>query len=190
MKLSSKLLIAMSFSAIASPAVAHTGAGHADGIVAGFCHPLMGMDHLLAMLSVGVWSAAAIPNRAWAAPAAFISAMLVGAGLAFAGVGLPGVESMVTASVLVLGLMIVVGARMPALVGLGLAGLFAVFHGHAHAGEATGAAVAYVAGFSFSTAAIHMAGVGIGQFVASKPMARYALGLAVAASGLTLSSGL
>ncbi|MGR9159739.1 HupE/UreJ family protein [Rhizobium leguminosarum] len=190
MKLSSRLLIALSFSAIASPALAHTGAGHADGLVAGLCHPLMGVDHLLAMLSVGAWSAAAIPNRAWAAPAAFVSAMLVGAGLGFAGVGLPGVESMVAASVLALGLMIVIGARMPVLAGLGLAGLFAVFHGHAHAGDATGDAIAYVAGFSLSTAAIHMAGFGIGQFIASKPMARYGLGLAVAASGLTIFSGL
>lgn len=190
MKLSSKLLIALSFSAFASPVLAHTGAGHADGILAGLCHPLVGMDHLLAMLSVGVWSAAAIPNRAWAAPAAFVSAMLVGAGLAFAGVGLPAVESMVSVSVLTLGLMIVIGGRMPVLAGLGLAGLFAVFHGHAHAGEATGAAVAYVAGFSLSTAAIHMAGVGIGQLIASKPMVRYTLGLAVAASGLTIFSAL
>ncbi|WP_210251704.1 HupE/UreJ family protein [Neorhizobium galegae] len=189
MKLSSKLLIALSFSAIASPALAHTGAGPADGLVAGLRHPLMGMDHLLAMLSVGVWSAAAVPNKTWAAPAAFASAMLTGAGLAFAGVGLPGVESMVAASVLALGLMIVIGARMPVLAGLGLAGLFAVFHGHAHAGEATGAVIAYAAGVLLSTAAIHMAGVGIGQFIASKPMARYALGLAVAGSGLTIFSG-
>ncbi|WP_208246170.1 HupE/UreJ family protein (plasmid) [Rhizobium sp. T1470] len=189
MKLSSKLWIALSYSAIASPALAHTGASHADGLVAGLCHPLMGIDHLLAMLSVGVWSAAAIPNKVWAAPAAFTCAMLAGAGLAFAGVGLPGVEGMVAASVLALGLMVAIGAKMPVLAGLGFAGLFAVFNGHAHAVEASGAVIAYVAGFSLSTVAIQMAGVGIGQFISSKSMARYALGLAIAGSGLTIFSG-
>ncbi|WP_064697667.1 HupE/UreJ family protein [Rhizobium aegyptiacum] len=187
---SSKLLITLLSFAVATPALAHTGTGHADGLVAGLGHPLMGIDHFLAMLSVGVWSAAAMPRKAWAAPAAFVSAMLVGAGLAFAGVALPGVENSVATSVLALGLMIFLGARMPVLAGAGLSVFFAVFHGHAHAGEATGGAIAYVAGFALSTVAIHTAGVGIGRVVASKPMARYGLGLAIAGSGLTIFSGL
>ncbi|MBK8455800.1 MAG: HupE/UreJ family protein [Phyllobacteriaceae bacterium] len=173
----------------ASPALAHTGVGHADGFAAGLAHPVFGPDHLLAMLSVGVWSALAASKRVWIAPLAFVSAMLVGAGLAFAGIGLPGVESMIAASVLALGLMIVAGARLPVAAGVALAGIFAMFHGHAHASEATGGVAAYIAGFALATAAIHLAGIGIGLGASRLAVLRYGVGLAVAGSGVLFLAG-
>lgn len=175
--------------AATAPSLAHTGAGHADGLAAGLAHPVFGADHLLAMLSVGVWSALALPKRVWSAPLAFVSAMLVGAGLSFSGVGLPAVEGMIAASVVVLGLMIVLGAHLPFAAGLTLVGLFAAFHGHAHASEATGAVFAYIAGFAVSTAAIHVAGIGIGLGVARAKWMQYALGIAVAGSGVAIFAG-
>lgn len=174
---------------VATPALAHTGIGHADGLSAGLAHPFLGADHLLAMLSVGVWSALAAPKRAWLTPLAFVAAMIAGASLSLGGHGLPGVEGMIALSVLVFGLMIVAGARLPLATGIALVGLFAVFHGHAHASEATGAVLAYVAGFAVSTAAIHLAGIGAGLTAARLVWLRYGIGLAVAGSGVAMLAG-
>ncbi len=184
-----KFSLAVAGSLVAGPALAHTGIGHADGFTAGLAHPVLGPDHLLAMLSVGAWSAIAAPGKFWLAPLAFVSAMIAGAGLAFSGFGLPGVEGMIAASVLVLGLMVTAGARLPISAGVALCGLFALFHGHAHASEATGAVIAYIAGFSLSTAVIHFAGIGIGMAISSKTWLRYGLGIFVAGSGVALLSG-
>lgn len=173
----------------ASPALAHTGIGHASGLAAGLAHPFLGADHLLAMLSVGIWSALAAPRKAWLAPAAFVAAMIVGATLGIAGIGLPAVESMVAASVLALGLMVVAGTRLPAWAGIALIGVFAVFHGHAHGSEATGAIVAYIVGFASATATIHLAGIGIGLTAARATWLRYGLGLVVAGSGMAMLAG-
>ncbi len=185
-----KLLLAVAGSIVAGPALAHTGIGHADGLSAGLAHPVLGPDHLLAMFSVGVWSAIAVPGKSWLAPLAFVSAMIAGAGLAFSGIGLPGVEGMIASSVLVLGLMVTAGDRLPVSAGVALCGMFALFHGHAHASEATGAAIAYIAGFSLSTAVIHFAGIGIGMAVWSKTWLRYGLGTLVAGFGVALLSGI
>jgi urease accessory protein len=181
--------VAAAFAVLAGPALAHTGVGHADGFAAGLAHPVLGLDHLLAMVSVGIWSALAVPARAWVAPFAFVSAMLAGAAAAFLGIALPGVESMIAASVVALGLMIVAGSRLPMMVGVALCGLFALFHGHAHASEATGAVLAYVGGFSVATAAIHLAGVGIGRGIVRSSWLRYAIGVAVAGAGAAFVLG-
>lgn len=187
LKISALAAVAVS---LAGPALAHTGAGATHGLLAGVEHPLLGPDHLLAMLSVGVWSALAAPKKAWLAPAAFVSAMLVGAGLSFAGIGLPAVEGMIAASVLALGLMVVAGGRLTVTAGIALCGLFAMFHGHAHASEATGTVFAYIAGFAMSTAAIHLAGIGIGRIVSRQAFARYAVGGLVTAAGAYILAGL
>jgi urease accessory protein len=180
---------ATALAVLAGPALAHTGVGHADGFAAGLAHPMLGLDHLLAMTSVGIWSALAIPGRAWVGPLAFVSAMIAGAAIAFLGIALPGVESMIAASVVALGLMIVAGARLPMLAGVALCGLFALFHGHAHASEATGAVLAYVGGFSVATAAIHVAGIGIGRGIVRSSWLRYAIGVVVAGAGAAFVLG-
>jgi urease accessory protein len=181
-----KLLTAVALSAIASPALAHTGHSHADGLVAGFIHPFMGADHLLAMVAVGLFGAAAMRSKAWAAPATFVAAMLGGAGLAFGGVALPMVEGGIALSVLVLGLMCAFALKVPTSLALGLTALFALFHGYAHGVEATGGALAYVAGFSVATALLHGAGVVMGLKATAYRYALPVLGGGIAAAGALL----
>ena len=150
--------------ALAAPAAAHTGIeAHGHGFVAGSLHPLMGLDHLLAMLGVGVWAAQLGKRATWLVPAAFVGVMIVGAGLALVGAPLPMVEFGIAGSVLVIGALIALGARMPVGLAMGLVGLFALFHGHAHGTELPGFAhpAAYGAGFVIATALLHAAGVGI-----------------------------
>jgi urease accessory protein len=150
--------------ALAAPAFAHTGIGaHGHGFAAGFLHPLMGLDHMLAMLGVGVWAAQLGRRATWLVPAAFVAVMIAGAGLALSGIAMPMVEFGIAGSVLVLGALIACGTRLPAGLAIGLVGLFALFHGHAHGTELPGFAhpAAYGAGFIVATALLHGAGVGI-----------------------------
>lgn len=184
-----KLLTAAALSVIASPALAHTGHSHADGLAAGFTHPFMGADHLAAMVAVGLFGAAAMRQRVWAAPATFVAAMIGGAMLAWSGVGLPMVEGGIALSVLVLGLMCAFALRVPAPLALGLTALFAVFHGYAHGAEATGGALAYVAGFSVATALLHGAGVLMGMKATAYRYALPVLGGGIAATGALFLAG-
>jgi urease accessory protein len=150
--------------ALTAPAFAHTGiAAHGHGFAAGFLHPLMGLDHLLAMLGVGVWAAQLGKRATWLVPAVFVAVMIAGAGVALAGAPLPMVEFGIAGSVLVIGALIAFGTRLPVGLAMGLAGLFALFHGHAHGTELPGFAhpAAYGAGFVAATALLHVAGVAI-----------------------------
>ncbi|HWS75219.1 MAG TPA: HupE/UreJ family protein [Quisquiliibacterium sp.] len=149
--------------ALAAPVSAHTGsdAGSHHGFVDGFTHPFGGADHLLAILAVG-FAAAAGTRRAWIAPAAFASAMLAGAMLAGAGIAVPVVEPMIAASVLVLGLIVAARARFPAVVLALPAGLFAVFHGAAHAAELQAASLGPIAGMLAATSVLLAAGMALG----------------------------
>jgi urease accessory protein len=150
--------------ALATPAFAHTGVGaHGHGFAAGFLHPLMGLDHMLAMLGVGVWAAQLGKRATWLVPAAFVAVMIAGAGLALSGIAMPMVEFGIAGSVLVIGGLIALGTRLPVGVAVSLVGLFALFHGHAHGTELPGFAhpAAYGAGFVIATALLHVAGVGV-----------------------------
>ncbi len=160
--------LALATCATPALAFAHTGAdaGHVhtatQALFAGFTHPLQGLDHLAAMLALGVWSALSA-RRVWAAPLAFTGALLVGAVLGLMGVALPAVEPMVAASLLATGLLVAVQAKLPALAGAALAAGFALFHGAAHGTELAGphAAIA-LAGMLAATALLHLAGIGLG----------------------------
>ncbi|MBY4895781.1 HupE/UreJ family protein [Cupriavidus sp. AU9028] len=178
-------------------ALAHPGHEAADvgaSLWAGLLHPLTGADHLLAMVAVGVWSALAMRDGGvLRLPAAFVTLMLVGAGLGMAGMTLPLVEPMIAASLLVLGLLIALRAQLPAGAGLLLVGGFALFHGHAHGAElpseaaAMRAVLAYVGGFAASTAALHLAGIGAGSLLRRHaPWIARAAGAGVAAYGVGL----
>jgi urease accessory protein len=149
---------------------------------AGFVHPFTGLDHLLAMLAVGLWAAQLGARWTWAVPLAFVGSMALGGALGFAGVSLPFVEPMIAASVLVLGLVVAVGVRLR-WSALGLVGIFAVFHGIAHAAEMPHevSRLVYASGFVLATALLHAAGVGLGML----PRARWA-GVPVALTGLWL----
>lgn len=178
----------------AAPAFAHVGLpGHEHGgLAAGLAHPLSGLDHLLAMLSVGVWSALASKGRTgrvWIAPAAFVFAMLLGALAGNAGIALPLVETGIAVSVVVLGLMIAARVELPVLVGAGLVALFAIYHGHAHGAEATGAIAAYMAGFALTTAMLHVTGIGVGLLLTRTRLTATIVGGLVAAIGAGLLAG-
>ena len=184
-------IAACALAASALPALAHVGMpGHEHGgLAAGLTHPLGGLDHLLAMLSVGVWSAVAAKGdarRMWLAPAAFVAAMLAGAVAGHAGMALPLVETGIALSVLLLGVMIATRIELPSLIGAGIVALFAVYHGHAHGAEATGPIAAYMAGFALTTAALHLSGIGIGLLLARARIATSLAGGLVAATGIWL----
>lgn len=178
---------------VAAPAMAHTGHGTVFGFTSGLEHPLFGMDHLLAMVAVGLWSGYALPQKFWAGAATFMAAMTVGAGLAWSGVGFPAVETVITLSVLAFGLLTLFARRGQSglLTGLSLSaiGLFAAAHGHAHATEASGAVLGYLAGFLSATAILHMAGAAMAMVLARGAVAQRILGGGIAAAGLLLMAG-
>ncbi|MFB2530744.1 HupE/UreJ family protein [Paracoccus sp. p4-l81] len=178
---------------IASPALAHTGVGHADGFVHGLTHPILGPDHLLAMLAVGLWSGFVLPKRLWLGAAAFLAAMAAGAAMSWAGIAYPAVEAVILASVLAFGLLTLVSRRGQAhgltLAALAMIAAFASAHGHAHATEATGNAAAYLAGFLIATAGLHLVGIALARRVAAWPLAQPLMGAGIALSGLALMAG-
>ena len=145
------------------------GAHHAVGFTRGLLHPLTGVDHLCAMLSVGLWSALTA-RRLWVTPLAFVSMLLVGALIGLAGLRLPAVEPMIAVSVLVLGLLVTTRTHAPAMLAAALVGLFAVFHGVAHGSELAGDANIWptLSGMLLGTAALHVAGVGLGLALRSR----------------------
>ncbi|HEY0833906.1 MAG TPA: HupE/UreJ family protein [Azospirillum sp.] len=156
--------LALTLLLAASPALAHTGHADAAGLAHGFLHPVTGLDHLLAMVTVGVY-AAVIGGRALVTvPLAFVAMMAAGAALGVAGAPVPLVEPMIAASVVVLGLPCVLPWGRSAGVGVALAGWFALFHGFAHGAEmpVDASALAYGAGFLAATALLHAAGLGLG----------------------------
>jgi urease accessory protein len=155
----------------AGAALAHPGhPGHGGSqatltFLEGLLHPLTGPDHLAAMLAVGLWSALATTRRLWLAPAVFVALLLAGALAGMAGIAPPGVEPMVAASLVVLGLLVATRWQAPAGLGLALVGGFAAFHGLAHGGEfALNAAnpATVLAGMVLATAALHLTGVTLG----------------------------
>jgi len=147
--------------ALAGPASAHP-----DHEVSGFLHPFTGVDHLLAMVGVGIWAAFLAvrkPAAALLVPASFLAMMAVGAVAGFAGIKLPLVEAIILGSVFVFGGLSMTAVRLPAAAAMAVAGLFAFFHGYAHALEApqTGAG-AYILGFLGATTLLQAAGLGLG----------------------------
>lgn len=170
---------------VASPAHAHVG-GAADGLAHGALHPLLGADHLLAMVAVGLWAAQRGGRATWLLPLAFVATMIAGALLGASGVALPGVEQGILLSVLLLGALVATAARAPAAVGAMVVAAFALLHGHAHGSEmpATTSGVAYGAGFALATAALHAAGVLVALGLRRRAIGAVALRVAGAAIGL------
>lgn len=150
--------------ALTTPALAHTGHGAAAGFAAGFTHPLLGLDHVLAMLAVGVLAARQGGRAVLAIPAGFVAALLVGGIAGFAGLALPLVELGIVGSIVVLGLAIVFAERIPAAAAIALAAAFGLFHGHAHGTElAESAFASAAAGFVLATVLLHVAGLAIAR---------------------------
>jgi len=142
---------------------AHTGVGPADGVIHGLLHPILGADHLLAMIAVGVWATQLGGRAVVALPAAFVATMAIGAAAGAAGLAMPGVEAGILLSVLALGALTAAAKRLPIALAMAVVAIFALFHGHAHGTEmpATIAGWAYGMGFVTATAALHAAGIGL-----------------------------
>ena len=174
--------------AIAHPGHGAEGLAHGEaGFIDGLVHPFTGLDHLAAMLAVGVWSALAV-RPVWLAPAAFVALLVAGAAAGFLGVVVPAVEPMIAASLLVLGLLVAWQRKMPMALAAGLTGAFAFFHGAAHGMELAGSTQwLALAGMVVATATLHAAGIALGHLV----MARHRwLSLAAGASTALLGATL
>jgi urease accessory protein len=185
-----RLSIALILSAgAAGPAFAHLDpAGHGS-FAAGFSHPLFGADHILAMIGVGLWAFLVGGRALWTIPSTFVAAMMLGFAAALGGIGLPFVEPTIAASVVGLGLLALVAAQVPAVVGMAVVGFFALFHGHAHGGELGAAtSLSFMAGFALATALLHAVGIGVG--LAGNAFSRRGRIAARIAGGLTALGGL
>jgi urease accessory protein len=192
MRLARFLLISAAAMPLAT--LAHTGAdaGSHHGFLTGFMHPLTGLDHLAAMLAVGLWSAL-VARRAWPdllwAPAGFAAMLLVGALAGLQGLEVPGVEPMIAASLLVMGLLVATRLRVPGPVAALLVGAFAAFHGLAHGYELAGepGAALTLAGMLSATVLLHGAGIGLGWALRHAPRwTPQVTGGAVALLGLSM----
>lgn len=177
----------------AAPALAHTGAGAATGFTAGFAHPILGLDHVLAMVAVGILAAQLGGRSLWLVPTAFVAMMAVGGLIGVAALGLPFVEIGIVGSVVVLGAVIAAGRQLPAALAMVLVGALALFHGHAHGTEmpVTASGLEYGIGFMAATAALHMAGIGSVATLRiaaahAAPMALRAGGAGIALAGMAL----
>jgi urease accessory protein len=186
-----KLFRALVITLALSPALAHAHPGHeVSGFVPGVEHPLMGLDHLLAMIAVGLWAAQLGGRARWAVPASFVGVMSLGGALAMSGWTLPGVEQGILASVLVLGVLVAAAVRLPVAASASLVGAFALFHGFAHGAKMppNASGLAYGAGFALATAALHALGLAFGSLKQAAPALRLS-GAAVAASAVLLMLG-
>lgn len=161
-------LIAMAAAALPAVAYAHTGVGDTSGFVHGFSHPISGLDHILAMVMVGVFAFQLGGRAIWMLPATFVLVMAAGGALGIAGISIPFVETGIALSVIVLGAIVALNVKAPVAVAMGIVGLFAIFHGHAHGAEMpeNAGGAAYAAGFMIATALLHVAGLGLGLGIA------------------------
>lgn len=177
--------IALGACALPCAAMAHPG-HPVGGLASGFAHPFTGLDHITAMLAVGLWAGLSGGRRRWIPILAFPGFMTLGGVLGFAGVALPGVEAGIAASLLVVGLMLMALVRSPAPATAVLVGAFAVFHGYAHGAEMPigAGSLQYALGFVLATLSLHLAGVGLSD-VAQRVRSEWVLrGSGIVAGGL------
>ncbi|TXH49093.1 MAG: HupE/UreJ family protein [Burkholderiaceae bacterium] len=177
---------------LAPLAQAHEGPGLAGGFASGFAHPMLGWDHVVAMLAVGLWGAFLGAPALWLLPVIFPLVMAAGGALGVLGVPLPAVEIGIAVSAIALGGVVAGALRPPLGVAALLVAVFAVFHGHAHGTELPQAAspIAYSLGFVIATGLLHLAGIGLGlptRWPAGRVAVR-GLGAGIAALGVVFLS--
>jgi urease accessory protein len=170
MKSVSKTVYVCVLMLLALPAFAHPGHGAESGFMSGALHPLFGIDHLLAMVAVGIWAVQLGSRAMWMVPVSFCAAMTAGAALGYAGIALPLVEPVIAMSVLILGLLVVSAAALRPLHGATLIAVFALFHGAAHSAESGAgiAPLAFMAGVVLTTVALHFSGAAIAALFRSR----------------------
>lgn len=157
-------LLALALALVARAALAHEQVGAAAGFLTGLRHPISGLDHVLAMIAVGLWGAQLGAPAIWVLPVAFPMTMAVGGFFGLLGVPLPGVEVAIGLSALALGLMVALEAHPPLPAAAALVAFFAIFHGHAHGVElpAGQSGLTYSIGFVVATGCLHGVGIAIG----------------------------
>ena len=153
--------------ALSETALSHTGEGITGGLMSGFMHPIAGLDHVTAMVAVGILGAFLGRPAIWVLPVVFPLVMALGGVLGLVGVPIPFIEIGIAASSVVLGLMILFAVKPPLWAAAVIVAAFAIFHGHAHGTELPKAAsaLAYSVGFVVSTGLLHLAGIGIGELI-------------------------
>lgn len=181
-------MLATSGALVPIAAVAHTFGVHGAGLVEGFAHPFLGLDHLLALFAAGIWAAQLGGSARWLAPLTFVGVMAGAALLGLHGLALPLLEPALASSVLVLGLLVAFAAKPASAMSLALVGLFAMFHGNAHGLEWPGAASVwqYGLGFLLGSLLLSVAGVAVGTRLRRHSMAARLGGTLIAASGVLL----
>mgnify|MGYP003626999762 CR=1 FL=1 len=191
MKAITRVLMATGLMVTATAASAHAGHDAGTGFASGLLHPMLGLDHLLAMAAIGFWSVRQSSTLKNSTPLFVIGGMILGAGIAWSGLSLPGVETGIALSVLLAGILIATMAKLPTVVGGTLVAAFMVFHGFAHGTEmpAGAALVAYLIGFSIATLTLTLFGQGLGAAMmkADGRLGR-ALGGLVAGAGAFLAA--
>jgi len=189
-KLATLLALPVTMLAYIPTAGAHSMGTEGAGFITGLAHPFMGLDHLLAMIAVGIWAAQTGGSAVWRLPVSFIAMMAVAALLGASGYGLPVLEPLIAGSVLILGLMVVFAIRLPVNLSMLLVGLFAVFHGYAHGLEMPQAssAILYGSGFVLATALLHSIGIGLGRVAYRKHLLSRLSGSIIAIAGLYLAA--
>ena len=183
--LAKRALVAASLAALAAPAFAHVQTGQATGFLSGLLHPVSGLDHVLAMVAVGLWGAQLGVPAIWLLPVTFPIVMALGGFLGLLGVPLPGVEVGIAASAILLGAAVMTERRLPLYAAAALVGFFAVFHGHAHGTELPPgqSGLLYSLGFVVATGCLHAVGIAIGA-MHRWPAGRIALRIAGGGVGL------
>jgi urease accessory protein len=162
-----RIILALALALLPTAALAHTGHGDAAGFVHGFMHPVGGLDHVLAMIAVGVFAFVLGGRALFLVPLAFVGMMAVGFLLGIAGTEVPFVELGIALSSIVIGGVAALGRPIHVAAAMSLVGVFAIFHGHAHGAEmATADGLGYALGFIAATALLHAAGIAVAMGVA------------------------
>ena len=186
------VLLGLATAGLPATAFAHVGVGDTHGFMHGFGHPIGGIDHILAMVAVGMFAVYLGGRALWLVPTTFVLLMGVGGVLGIEGLALPFVESGIAASVIVLGLAVALQWSLPAVAAMGLVAFFAIFHGHAHGAEmpAGASALQYAMGFMVATKLLHVVGIGVGRIGAQASRnALQAGGGVMAFAGVGILSG-
>jgi urease accessory protein len=185
-----KALLAFTLLAPAS-AMAHTG-HEVSGFMAGLSHPFGGLDHLLAMIAVGLWAARMGGRALWSVPAAFVITMFVGGALAVSGVTVPFIEGGIVLSVIVMGILLAFAVKFSPAICSVIVASFALFHGAAHGAEMPLAAngLTYAVGFALATAVLHIAGIALAKVSVQvkAELATRIAGGAIAVTGLVMAA--
>ena len=190
MRFAHPLAVAAALIFLAGPASAHTGHNAGFALTDGFLHPLMGLDHLLAMVAVGLLAWQLGGRAVLSLPAAFLGSMALGAAASNLGYEMPGIEFLITTSVIVVGLAIALDVRTPVLASAAVIGVFALAHGQAHGAEIPLGTnfYGYAAGFMVATGLLHAFGLGMGGLMPRGAVAVRTVGTIIALAGAGLAA--